>query len=159
MKRFVLYLLLVPLVVPFVKIELDNLIYETQGYLVYGDAFFVAHSLIALHLVLRSPGGFLLGAYLNWFLPALAVATADRLVGSDKIQRLCAIAAAGWVSTTLIVVALYARFPMGWQWGMLRPGFACVIAAVACCLLLELNREHLRKLGSTIRKTINVLRR
>lgn len=158
MKRFVLYLLIVPLAVPFIKVELDSLIYDIYDYLLYGNAFFVVDGLFGVRLMLRSPTAFFFGAYLNWVLPALAVATADRLVRSKGVRRLGAIAAAGWISTTLIVVALYAPFPMGWQWGMLRPGFACAIAAVACFLLLELTGERVGKVASTARKAIHVLR-
>jgi hypothetical protein len=144
MKRFVLYLVLVPIVGPLVMGALQTLIYG-------GNPF---------SMVLQLPGFFLRTAYFNWLVPALAIATADRLFRSDKLQRLGTIAAVGCASTLVTEVALYGPFPRGWQWGMLLPGFVGAIAALVCCLLLDqLNKERLSKFGSTIHNIIKTLRR
>jgi hypothetical protein len=152
MMRFVFYVVLVPILGPLVKIfVLENLLYT--------DGYPFSFMLIAFKLLLLRPGNFLLSAYIDWLLPALAIATADRFVRSVTLQRLGIIAAVGFLSTLLNMAPLYVPSPSRWQWGMLVPGIACAIAAGSCCLLLELNREHLSKLGSTIRKAIEVLRR
>jgi len=152
MKRFVFYLVLVPIVCPLIKIfVLENLLYT--------DGYPFSFMLIALELLLLRPGIFLLNAYFDWLLPALAIAIADRFVRSDTLQRLGIIAAVGFLSTLFTLVALHVPSPSRWQWGMLVPGIACGIAGIVCRLLLELKREHLSKLGSAIRKAITVLRR
>ena len=143
MKRFVLYLVLVPIIAPLVMGVLQAVIYGANPF----------------SLVPQLPGYFLWSAYFNWLVPALAIATADRLLRSNKWQRLGTIAAVGYVSTFLTEAALYGLFPGGWRWGVL-PGLIGAIAALVCCLLLDqLNRERLSKLGSTIHNTIKVLRR
>jgi len=91
MKRFVLYLVLVPITV-------------MSG----GNPF---------NLLLRLPGYFLWSAYTSWLVTALAMATADRLLQSDRWLRLGTIAAVGYVSTFLTEAALYGLFPRGWRWG------------------------------------------
>jgi hypothetical protein len=144
MKRFVLYLVLVPIIGPLVTGVLQIV---TSG----GSPF---------SLLLRSPGYFLWLAYFNWLVPALAIATTDWLLRSGKWQRLPTIAAVGYISTFLTDAAFYGLFPRGWQWGKLLPGLIGAVAALTCCLLLDqLNKERLRKFGSTIHNTIKALRR
>lgn len=145
MKRFVLYLVLVPIIAPLVTGVMQAIMYGG------GNSF---------SLALRLPGYFLWFAYFNWLVPAFAIATTDRLLGSDKWQRLGTIAAAGYVSTFLTDATLYGLFPRGWQWGKLLPGLIGAIAALACCLLLDqLNKVRLSKFGSAIHSTIKPLRR
>jgi len=144
MKRFVLYLVLVPIIAPLVTGFL-------QAVMSGGNSF---------SLALRLPGYFLWLAYFNWLLPAFAIATADRLLQSDKWRRLGMIAAVGCVSTFLTDAALYGLFPRGWHWGNLWPGLIGAIAALVCCLLLDqLNKERLIRFGSTIHNMIKALRR
>jgi hypothetical protein len=144
MKCFVLYLVLVPIIAPLVTGVFDAVMYGYNPF----------------NLLLRLPGYFLWLAYFNWLVPALAIATADRLLRSDKWQRLGTIAAVGYVSTFLTDAALYGLFPRGWQWGKLLPGLIGAIAALVCCLLLDqLNKERLSKFGSAIHNTIKALRR
>ena len=121
MKRFILYLVLVPMIGPSVMGALQAVMYG-------GNPF---------SLVLQLPGLFLWTAYFNWLVPALAIATADRLFRSDKWRHLGTIAAVGCFSTLLTEVALYGLFPRSWRWGMLLPGLAGAIAALVCCLLLD----------------------
>src|SRR4051794_25424532 len=80
MKRFVLHLLLVPIIAPLVTGVLQAIMYGGAN---------------PFNLVLRLPSYFLWSAYFNWLAPALAIATADRLLRSGKWQRLGMIAAAG----------------------------------------------------------------
>jgi hypothetical protein len=144
MKRFVLCLVLVPIIAP--------LVMGVFRAAVYGDNQFI--------FMLQLPGFFLRTAYLNWLVPALAIATADRLLQSDKWQRLGTIATVGCVSTFLTEAALYDLLPRGWRWTELLPGLTGAIAAVVCSLLLDqLNKERLIKFGSTILNMIKVLRR
>ena len=147
MKRFVLYLVLVPIIAPLVTAVLQAVMYGIT--LVQSISF-----------VVQLPGYFLWSAYTNWLFPALAIATADRLFRPGKWQRLGTIAAVGYVSTLLTIAALYGLFPRGWRWGVLLSGVIGAMAAVVCCLLLDqLNKERLRKFGSTIHNTIKALRR
>lgn len=95
MKQFVLYLALVPIIAP-----LMTGIF--QAVMSGGNPF---------SLALRLPGYFLWLVYFKWLVPALAIATADRLLRSDNWQRLGTIAAVGWISTFLTDAALYGLFP------------------------------------------------
>jgi hypothetical protein len=97
MKRFVLCLVLVPIIAPLVTGVFDAVMYGYNPF----------------NLLLRLPGYFLWLAYFNWLVPALAIATADRLLRSDKWQRLGTIAVVGYVSTFLTDAALYGLFPRG----------------------------------------------
>ena len=143
MRRFVLYLVLIPIIAPLVTGVF-------QAIMSGGNPF---------GLALRLPGYFLSLAYFNWLVPALAIATADWLLRCHEWQRL-GIAATGYVSTFLTDAAIYGLFARGWQWGKLLPGFIGAIAALVCCLLLDqLNKERLIRLGSTIHNTIKALRR
>jgi hypothetical protein len=146
MKRFVLYLVLVPIIAPLANVVLLAALYRVN----------------ALNDLLLFPSIFFRVAYSAWLVPALAIATADRLLRSEKWQRLGMLAAVGCISTFLMYFtneALYG-FPNGWQRGMLLPGLAGAIAALVCCLLLDrLNKERLRKFALTIRDTIKALRR
>jgi hypothetical protein len=144
MMRFVLCLVLFPIIAPLVTGVLEAVRY---GY----DPFIE---------VLQLPGYFLWSAYFNWLMPAFAVAIADRLLRSDKWRRLGTLAAVGCVSTLLTEAALYGLFPRGWRWGALLSGLIGAIAALVCCLLLDqLNKERLSKFASTTRSTIKALRR
>lgn len=144
MKRFVLYVVLVPIIGALALGALRALMYASEP----------------LSLPLQLPGMILRIAYFNWLVPALAIATADQLFRSHKPQRLGIIAAVGCVSTLVTEVALYSLFSRGCQWGMLLPGLAGTIAAIVCCLLLDqLNKERLCKFGSTIDSTIKALMR
>jgi hypothetical protein len=122
MMRLVLYLVLVPIISPLIRIVLDSLI--------YWDGHPFSFILGALNLFLLRPGIFLLNAYFGWLPPALAIATADRFVRSDTLQPLGTIAAVACFSTLLTLIALYVPFPSGWQWGMLVSGIACAIAVL-----------------------------
>jgi glucose-6-phosphate-specific signal transduction histidine kinase len=144
MKRFVLYLVLVPIIAP----------------LIAGVWLAVRYEVNQFHKLREWPGVVLWRAYFNWLLPALAIATADRFLPSGKWKRLGTIAAVGCVSTLLTEVALYGLPSRGWGWGPLLPGLTGAIAALLCCLLLDqLNKERLSKLGSAISSTIKTLRR
>ena len=146
MKRFILYLVLVPIIAPLMTGVLQAAMYG------YGANQF--------NLLLRLPGYFLWSAYFNWLVPALAIATADRLLRSDKWQRLGTIAAVGFVSTFLTDAALYGLLPRGWRWAVLLPGLIGAVAALVCCLLLDqLTKERLTKFGSTMYNTVKSLRR
>ena len=141
MKRFVLYLLFVPIIAPVVE----------------GVWMAVGYGFNQFHGVLEHPGFFLWSAYFNWIVPALAIATADRLFKSDKWRRLGAVGAVGYVATLLIVTALSGRF---WRWGIVGGSLIGAIAALVCCLLIDqLNKEHLSKYGPAVRSTIKTLRR
>jgi hypothetical protein len=143
MKRFILYLVLVPLIAP--------LLTGAFQFALYGGNPF--------GLAMRAPGLFLWLAYVNWLVPALAIAIVDRLVGSDKWQRLWAIAAAGCVSPFLTEAALYGLLSRSWQWSVLSVGFIGAIAALATCLLIDqLSKERLGRFSSTILSTIKFLR-
>jgi hypothetical protein len=144
MKRFVLYLVLVPLIAPLVTGVFQSALYG-------GDPFGPA---------MRVPGLFLWLAYVNWLVTAIAIAIVDRLVGSDKWQRLWAIAAAGCISPFLTEAAFYGLLSRSWQWSILLVGFIGAIAALATWLLIDqLSKERLGRFGSTILSTIKVLRR
>jgi len=146
MKRFVLYLVLVPIIA--------SLVTSVVQVVMYG------YGINQFDLVLRLPGYFLWSAYFNWLVPALAIATADQLLRSGKWQRLGTIAAVGYVSTFLTDAALYGLFPQGWQWGNLLPGLIGAITALVSCLLLDqLNKERLRRFISTFHNTMKALRR
>jgi hypothetical protein len=151
MKRFIFYLVLIPLIGPLIKIfVLESLLYPPD----YPFSFM----LIAFNLLLLRPGIFLLGAYIDWLLPAIAIAIADRFVRSAMpLQRLGIIAAVGFLST-LLNLEPYVLSLSHWQWGMLVPPIACAIAAIVCHLALELKSEHRGKLRSTIRKAVAVIR-
>ena len=144
MKRFVLSLLFLPLVAPLVTGAFQFALYG-------GDPFGPA---------MRVPGVFLWLAYVNWLMTALAIAIADRLVGTDKRQRLWAIAAAGCISPFITEAALYGLLSRSWQWSVIVVGFIGAIAALASCLLIDLlSKERLGKFYSAILSTIKVLRR
>lgn len=144
MKRFILYLLLVPIIGQIVTVVIQAVEYAVM----YGSNIF--------DLLLDPSLYFLWSTSLLWLVPALAVATTDRLLGSDKWQRLGIIAAAGGVSTFLTGAALYGLL-RGWR--LLLPGLNGAITALVCCLQLnQLSRERLKKYGSTIHKTIKALR-
>jgi hypothetical protein len=144
MKRFILYLLLLPLIAPLVTAAFQFALYG-------GDPF---------HLAMRLPALFLWFAYVNWLVTALAVAIVDQLVQIDKWRRLCAIAAAGFASPFLTEAALYGLLSRSWQWSVLFAGFIGAIAALSSYLLIDqLSRERLGKLSSTALTTIKLLRR
>jgi hypothetical protein len=142
MKRFALYLLLVPLIASVVAGAFQFALYG-------GDPFGPA---------MRVPGLFLWLAYVNWLVTALAVAIADGFV--DKRQRLWVIAAAGCVSPFLTEAALYGLLSRSWQWSVSLVGFIGAIAALASCLLIDqLSIDRLGRFCSAILGTIKVLRR
>ncbi len=144
MKRFILYLVFVPVIASLLAALFQVALYG-------GNSFTI---------LMRLPGYFLWLAYFNWLAPALAIATADWLLSPDKRQRLGAIAAVGYVSTFLTDTVIYGLFSRGWQWGKLLPGLVGATAALICCLLLDqLSRERLAKISSTIGNTIKALRR
>ena len=119
--------------------------------LVVGALYAVVDGGDPVNGVLRS-SNFLLFAYSNWIVPALACATADWMLRSGKWLRLGTIAGVGCVSTLL---TLYGLFPRGgWQWPILRPGLAVAIAALACCWLLDqLTKERSSNLGPAVHNT------
>jgi uncharacterized membrane protein YhaH (DUF805 family) len=144
LKRFVLFVVLVPIIAPSATGIL-------QASISGGNPF---------SLAMRVPGLFLWLAYLNWLLPALAIAIVDRLVASDERQRLWALAAAGYVSPFITEVARYGLLSRSWQWSVLMVGVVGAIAALVTCLLIDqLTKERLGRVGSTFASTIKFLRR
>jgi len=144
MRRFILYLVLVPLIAPLVTGAFQFALYG-------GNPF---------GLAMRAPGFFFWLAYVNWLVSALAIEIVDRLVRSDQWQRLWAIAAAGCVSPFLTEVALYGLLFRSWQGSVLIVGVVGAIAALITCLLIDqLTKERLGRVGSTIASTIKFLRR
>jgi hypothetical protein len=142
MKRFVLLLVLVPIIAAAVTTVVHAIRWVDPS--VFRDW-------------VRVPGYILWFAYLDWLVPALAVATADRLLRSYQWQRLLTIAVVGSVSAEL---AIYGLPPSSWRWGMLVPILIGAIAPLICCLLLDhVTMERLRQFGSRIHETIRTLRR
>jgi hypothetical protein len=85
--------------------------------LILWDRYPLSFMLIAFKLLLLRPGNFLLSAYIDWLMPALAIAITDRFVRSDSLQRLGIIAVVGFLSA-LLNIAPYLLSPSRWQWGV-----------------------------------------
>jgi hypothetical protein len=144
MKRFALYLLLLPLIAP----PITAAYYAVR----YGGNPFID--------VLIWRAYFLLFSYINWLLPAFAIATADRLIRADGKYRLMTIAAVGCVSTWSAVIVLYGLPSRGWGWGHVWPGIIGAIAALLCCLLIDqLTKDNIRKVRSRACSALRFLRR
>ena len=101
MKRFLLYLVLIPIVAPL-------LVSIWQVVTWAGNQF---------SLAIRAPGLFFALAYLNWLAQALCVAAVDRLQPFHDWRRLAAISATGYVSTILVAGVLYGTFANAWRGG------------------------------------------
>jgi hypothetical protein len=145
MKRFVLYLVFVPIIGPLVVGIWQALIWPS----------FYSLSVTLLHLPRA-----VVATALVWLLPALAIATADRLLSSNKWQRLTTIVAVGCVSTLLADFAFYGLPVRDWLWNdLLMFLYGGTAALVSCVFVDQLEEERLRKFGSTIRNGIKVLRR
>jgi hypothetical protein len=132
MKRFILYILLVPIVGPLVTIAYQAVL--DRGY--------------PISLVFNSFSLFIWSAYYHWLIPALAIATADRFLPPQRWQRLGLTAAVGYVATLATI---------GFFWGLGRQSFLLAfigaVAAVICCALLdEIQKSRLNDIVAAIRK-------
>jgi hypothetical protein len=146
MKRFVLFLVLMPIIAALVTCVAQAVMWVDPT---------------VFRVLVRQPGYALWSAYVTWLLPALVVATADRLLRSYRWLRRLTIAAAAYVSTLPTEVVIYDLPSSSWRWGMLLWGpLLGAIASAICSLLLDhVTRERIRQLGSRVRKTIQTLRR
>lgn len=113
MKRFVLYALLVPVVGTLVTMAFQ--------------AMFGGLSLTLLPRTLD---------LIQWFIPALVIATADRFIPSRGWPRLGTISVVGYIATLMTISLLWR---LSWQdLPLLLLG---AMTAFLCCWLLE--RSHL----------------
>ena len=133
-KRLILYILLVPIVGPLVTIAYQAVV--DRGY--------------PISLVWHSLGLFIWSAYFNWFIPALAIATADRFLPPKGWQRFGMISAVGYVATLATI---------GLRWENFLLAFIGAMTAIICCWLFdEVQKGRLNDIVSAIHKWVNTLR-
>lgn len=147
MKRFFLYVLLVPIVGTLVTMAYQ-LVVETAYELIR----FGAVSLGALGQ-LRFISLVVWSAYIHWLIPALAIAVADRFIPSRGWPRIGMISAVGYVAS-LATIGLFWR----WRWQYILVALIGATTAAICCWLLdELQSDRLRGIPRAILKSVRTL--
>jgi len=152
MRRFVLYVLFVPIVGSLVTAA-----YQAIGDVRYllsmtGTKFSEAGLMLLapFYPLLHWPGLFVWIAYLNWLIPALAIAVADRFLPSQGWRRLGMISAVGYVATLATIGLLWENFFLA---------LIGAITAIICCWVFdEFQKVRLDDIVSPIHKWINTLR-